>query len=72
MILRLPSHAMPTNVVIQEAVTFFSWEPALEMANSRDAGAGVQKKPLTKADGGDLLLVPVERPNELRLISARP
>ena len=45
------------------------------MANSQDeagGGAGGQKKALTKADGGDLLLVPVERPNELRLISARP
>ena len=31
-----------------------------------------KKKPLTKADGGDLFLIPVERPNELRLISARP
>ena len=54
---------------------FFSWEPALETANSRDgagAGAAVQKKALTKADEGDLLLDPVERPNELRLISARP
>ena len=40
----------------------FSWEPALETANSRDgaaAAAAVQKKPLTKADGGDLLLDPV-------------
>ena len=54
-------------------IFIFSWEPALETANSRDAAdGGVQKKPLTKADGGDLLLVPVERPNELRLISARP
>ena len=51
----------------------FSWEPALETANSRDgAAAAVQKKALTKADEGDLLLDPVERPNELRLISARP
>ena len=36
------------------------------------AAADVQKKPLTKADGGDLLVVPVERPNGLRLINARP
>ena len=52
-------------------MNIFSWEPALETANSRDAAA-VQKKALTTADEGDLLVVPVERLNELRLINARP
>ena len=36
------------------------------------AAAAVQKKTLSTADGGDLLVVPVERPNVLRLINARP
>ena len=45
----------------------FSWEPALETANSRDAAAAaVPKKALTTADEGDLLVAPVERLNELR------
>ena len=37
-----------------------------------EGAAAVQKKTLTKAGGGDLLVVPFERPNGLRLINARP
>ncbi len=43
-----------------------------KLTGEGDAAAAVQKNPLTTADEGDLLVVPVERPNELRIINARP